>query len=122
MDISPETAFVLGVVSTLAILLVGWAVLRLTGPWVNARMNKLPLSLLELIGMRLRGSDAGLIVTTAVALNRLGESVAISELEVAYLSLPDTQRSLTDLMRGVRPHLVARLETEAQSRAGQGAT
>jgi len=35
---------------------------------------------------------------------------------VAYLSLPDTQRSLTELMRSVRPQLVARLEAEAKSR------
>ena len=108
--------------ATLATLLVGWASLRLLGPWINARVNNIPLSLPELIGMRMRGSDAGLIVTTAVALSRLGEHVPVIELEVAYMAVPPTQRTITEIMRDVRPKLVARLEAEAKSRAAEGAT
>ncbi len=121
-EISVETAFFLGVVSTLVTLVVGWALLRLTGPWVNAKANGIPLSLLDLIGMRLRRTDAGLLVNTAVVLQRLGESVELSELEVAYLSLPENKQDLTELMRSVRPQLTARLEAEAQARAARDAT
>jgi uncharacterized protein YqfA (UPF0365 family) len=120
--ISPQSGFLLGVAVTLATLLLGWSLLRLTGPWLNARVNGIPLSLPELIGMRMRRSDAGLIVTTAVALSRLGEPAKVSELELAYLSLPDNQRNLTELMRSVRPKLTARLDAEARSRAAEGAT
>jgi uncharacterized protein YqfA (UPF0365 family) len=109
-------------VATLVTLLVGWAFLRLVGPWMNARVNSIPLSLPELIGMRMRGSDAGLIVTTAVVLSRLGERVPVVELEASYMAVPRTQRTISEIMRGVRPQLVARLEEEAKSRAPRGAT
>ena len=102
--------------------MVGWALLRLTGPWVNAKANGVPLSLLDLIGMRLRSTDAGLLVNAAVVLQRLGEPVELSELEVAYLSLPENKHDLTELMRSVRPQLTARLEAKAQARAARGAT
>ena len=114
MDISAETAFILGVVATIVTLLVAWGLFRLAGPWVMAHASGVPLSLAELLGMRMRSSDAGLIVATAAALSKLGEPVTVFELEVAYLSLPDAERNLTELMRSVRPQLVARLEREAK--------
>jgi hypothetical protein len=69
--------------------------------------------------MRMRGTDADLIVATAVTLTKLGEPVALSEIEIAYLSMPDHQRTPAELMRNVRPQLVARLEAEAQARVGR---
>jgi uncharacterized protein YqfA (UPF0365 family) len=100
---------------------VGWALFRLAGPWVTARANGVPLSLLELFGMRMRGSDVDLIVATAVTLTKLGEPVVLSEIEVAYLSAPNHSRNLTELMRSVRPQLVARLELEAKAREARRA-
>jgi uncharacterized protein YqfA (UPF0365 family) len=122
VEISTETAFILGVVSTIVALSLAWVLLRLAGPWIMAQSQGVQLSLLELVGMRMRRSDASLIVATAAALKKLDESVSISELEVAYLSLPESQHTLTELMRSVRPHLVARLESELKSRAPRGAT
>ena len=87
-----------------------------------AQSQGVQLSLLELVGMRMRRSDASLIVATAAALKKLDESVPIFELEVAYLSLPESQHTLTELMRSVRPQLVSRLESELKSRAPRGAT
>ena len=100
---------------------MGWGLFRLAGPWVTARANGVPLSLPELIGMRMRDSDADLIVATAVTLTKLGEPVALSEIEVAYLSTPNHARNLTELMRSVRPHLVARLESEVKAREARRA-
>jgi hypothetical protein len=72
--------------------------------------------------MRIRGSDAELIVATAIALNKCGEPVSLIDLEAAYLSLPDTQHNLTEMMRSVRPQLVTRLEADVQARAARGST
>jgi uncharacterized protein YqfA (UPF0365 family) len=122
VDISTESAFILGVVSTLATLLVLWILLRLTGPWIMAYANGIPMTLIELVGMGIRGSDAGLIVATAIALSKFGEPVSLIDLEAAYLSLPDTQHNVTEMMRSVRPRLVTRLEADLQARAAQAAT
>jgi len=110
------------VLTTIITLVVVWSVFRLTGPWIMAKANGIPLSLAELVGMRMRGSDAGLIVATAAALSKLGEPVSVIDLEVAYLSLPDTRRTVTEIMRNVRPQLVTRLEADVQSRAARGPT
>jgi uncharacterized protein YqfA (UPF0365 family) len=119
VNISADTAFILGVVATIVALLLAWVLLRLAGPWMLAQGSGIRLSLSELVGMRMRRSDASLIVATAATLHKLGESVSIPELEAAYLSLPHNQRSLTELMRSVRPQLVTRLEAEAKSRASR---
>jgi uncharacterized protein YqfA (UPF0365 family) len=109
-------------VSTLVTLLVLWILLRVAGPWFMAYANGIPMSLIQLVGMGIRRSDAGLIVATATTLSKLGETVSLIDLEVAYLSLPDTQHNVTEMMRSVRPQLVARLEADVQARAARAAT
>jgi hypothetical protein len=76
--------------------------------------------MMTVVGMRMRRTDAGLIAATAIALSKLGQPVPVLELEVAYLSLPEGQRTMTDLMRSVRPKLVTELEARAKLRSESG--
>ena len=52
----------------------------------------------------------GLVVGTATAFTKVGEPVSLVELEAAYMALPDSRRTMGDLMRSVRPRVVADLE------------
>jgi uncharacterized protein YqfA (UPF0365 family) len=117
---SPQSGFAWGVVATIAGLLLVWWLLRVLSPWLMARASGVPLSMMQVVGMRMRRSDAGLIAATAIAFSKLGEEVPVLELEVAYLTLPESQRTMTDLMRSVRPELVAQLEARAKLRSESG--
>jgi uncharacterized protein YqfA (UPF0365 family) len=71
----------------------------------------------EALGMRLRHTDVNMIVGAAIALHKVGEPVSLLDLEAAYMALPDNRRTMTDLMRSVRPQAAASLESMAKQRA-----
>lgn len=114
--------FILGVAATLIGLLLTWGILRLLGPWIMARASGVPLSMAEALGMRMRHTDVDMVVGTAIAFHKVGEPVSLLELEAAYMALPENRRTMTDLMRSVRPQVVANLEAKAKLRpAGSAA-
>ena len=118
----PRSAYFLGVATAFAAIALVWGLFRLLGPWALARFTGSAVSLGEIIGMRMRGTDPALIVAAVNTLGRLGEEVTSADVEVAYLGLPPEQRTLGALVREVRPELIARLERESQPRhAGDAA-
>jgi uncharacterized protein YqfA (UPF0365 family) len=117
----PRVAYLLGVATAFGGMLVVWVLFRLLGPWVVAWATGAPVSLIQVFGMRMRGSDPALIVTALNTLTRLGERVSPMDVEVAYLTLPVNQRNLGALLRAVRPDVMARLEVESRTRRTGGA-
>jgi uncharacterized protein YqfA (UPF0365 family) len=117
----PWVAYVLGVVTAIAGLAILWFLFRLLSPWAMAQAGGTPISLVEILGMRLRGSDPVLIVSALNVLRRVGETASPSEVEVTYLGLPADQRKLDALLRALRPEVVARLEADARAASGGGA-
>jgi uncharacterized protein YqfA (UPF0365 family) len=117
----PRMAYLLGVATAFGAILLGWFVVRLAGPWLMAKANGTSISLVQVLGMRMRGSDARMIVAASGVLSRGGEEVSPVDLEAAYLGLPAGKRDVTELLRAVRPDLLARLERESRSRGAGGA-
>jgi uncharacterized protein YqfA (UPF0365 family) len=112
----PRTAYFLGVGTGVGGLLLVWFVFRLLAPWIAASATGAPVSLLEVFGMRMRGSDPSLIVVALNTFARLGETVPAAEVEAAYLGLPVDQRNLSALIRATRPTVMARLEADLRAR------
>lgn len=108
----PLSAYFLGVATALGGLTAIWLVLRILGPWITARASGVPLTMLNLIGMRMRKTDPGTIVSTLVILAKLGEMIPVHQLEAIYMTLPHNQRNPTALLRAARPELVDRLKQE----------
>ena len=117
----PRVAYLWGVVTAFGVIGGGWLILRLLAPWFMARATGVPISLVQIFGMRMRGSDPALIITASNTLTRFGEAVSPIDLEAAYLGLPEDQRNLGALLRSVRPALMARLLDEARTHEAGGA-
>jgi uncharacterized protein YqfA (UPF0365 family) len=117
----PRTAYLLGVVTGSAGVLLLWFVFRLLSPWIAASATGAPVSLVQVFGMRMRGSDPGLIVVALNTLAKLGETVPAAEVEAAYLGLPADQRNLSALIRATRPSVMTRLEADLRTRQAGGA-
>lgn len=111
-----RTAYFLGVATGLGGVLLVWFGFRLLGPRIAAWATGAPVSLLQVFGMRMRGSDPSLIVVALNTFARLGETVPAAEVESAYLGLPVDQRNLTALIRATRPSVMARLEADLRAR------
>jgi uncharacterized protein YqfA (UPF0365 family) len=57
--------------------------------WIQARLTDTPLSLFEIIGMRLRGCPPGRLVSAMVVLNLRGVKVSAREAEGYYRAALD---------------------------------
>jgi len=112
----PRTAYFLGVGTALGGALLVWFVFRLLSPWIAAWATGAPVSLVQVFGMRMRGSDPALIVVALNTFVKMGETVPPAEVEAAYLGLPIDQRNLVALIRATRPGVMARLEADLRAR------
>jgi uncharacterized protein YqfA (UPF0365 family) len=117
----PRSAYLLGVATTFAAGLGVWLLLRLLGPWLLARAAGGPISLLQVFGMRMRGSEPRVIVGAWNALRQLGEDVPLADIEAAYLGLPPTQRAVGAVVLAVRAGLAKRSGQEGRARQAGGA-
>ena len=86
MNDMPED-FLIVAVAILAVfaLILFTVLLLLVRPWLRAALNAVPVSLLHIVAMRLRGNPPMLLVDAYIALNRAGRSVTISDVEKVYI-------------------------------------
>lgn len=56
----------------------------LARPWLRAFLFGVPVSLLELLGARLRGNPPALLVDAYISLKHAGEEVTFRDVELAY--------------------------------------
>ena len=103
---NPWEAYLLGVASTFAVLLLLWLGLRVLEPWIMARAANVQIGFLHVVGMRLRKTDPRVIVPALVALAKREEPMSAGQLEAIYMTLPEDQRTLGGLLRAARPDLV----------------
>ena len=78
-------------VFVLGLLMLGMAfmaafMLMLFQPWLQSFMAGAPVSIFDIIGMRLRGSPPRLIVETRLVLKYRGIAVSITDVERVYLA------------------------------------
>jgi uncharacterized protein YqfA (UPF0365 family) len=76
----PRTAYFLGVGTGLGGVVLVWVAFRLLGPWITAWATGAPVSLVQVLGMRMRGSDPGLIVVALKWRPRISASLSINEI------------------------------------------
>ncbi|MEY4176987.1 MAG: hypothetical protein RLY70_561 [Planctomycetota bacterium] len=54
-------------------------------PWLRAFLHGLPVSLFQILGMRLRGNPPSVMIDAYIQLRRAGEEVTLTELEHTYI-------------------------------------
>ncbi len=83
-----------------AIVLIGFfAILRVILPWLQAFMAGAPVSLGQVVGMRLRKVDARVVVRASIMATQAGISLSSVELERAYLRGADVEKIMPLLVQ-----------------------
>jgi uncharacterized protein YqfA (UPF0365 family) len=99
---NPWNAYLLGVGTTLALLLILWMGLRIAEPWIMARAAAIPIGFPHILGMRLRKTDPAVVVGALVVLTKADQPIQPLQLEALYMTLPERQRSVDDLVKAAR--------------------
>jgi uncharacterized protein YqfA (UPF0365 family) len=102
-------------VTLLAMLSFAAFMFILLRPWLRAFMAGAPVSILSIIGMRLRGNPPGLLIDTLLALKFRGKTVSIADVERVYLANKGQVHEPARLAGMVEERL--RLQSEAAERA-----
>lgn len=100
-------SFVAGFTCSLVFIFVAGVMLFLVLPWFRAFLSGTPLSLFQVLGMRLRGSPIKLLLDAQVALVHSGLQVDMREVESIYLANRGRILDLQDLVDAVREHHAA---------------
>jgi uncharacterized protein YqfA (UPF0365 family) len=88
------------------LLLSGLLVMYLAlAPWFRCFLSGAPITLVQLVGMRLRGTPVKMITDAAVALVQSGHSVSCHQVERAYLANRHRIMTMADLLEIVKKDL-----------------
>lgn len=85
----------------LVILVLFFSVVRI---WIQGLLSGVPVSILDVIGMRLRRSPPDLIVRTAIVLRHRGQPASLVDIEAAYLGFGSGVTSPDELADLVLQH------------------
>ena len=86
MDASVVGPFVLGLGLGIAITLLGVVLVAASGPWRRATFSGVPIPLLAIVGMRLRGTPPDVIVDAGVSLAKRGHPASWDVIEAVFLA------------------------------------
>lgn len=81
-----ELAIVALVVGVIFFFVMAALTLLLFRPWLRGLLSGAPVTALRILGMRLRGTPANLLVDAYVQLRARGREIAIGEVERQYLA------------------------------------
>lgn len=96
------TAYFLGAGTTFLMLLVAWIILRIAEPWAMATAAGIPVGFAHVLGMRLRKTDPLVVIGALVVLTKSDQPISPFKLEAIYMSLPDQERDVENLLRAAR--------------------
>ena len=76
--------------------------IQLVRPWLRAILHGTPVTLLQIVGMRLRGNPPSLLIDACVSLNRGGVSATIANVENVYIDHKNRVLTSEDLVEWVK--------------------
>jgi len=94
MPASPEMplAVVVSVFGLILFVLCVMIYVRFSSTWLRAFMSGTPVSFLDLIGMRLRGTDFKAVVRALIVARQGGVAIAPDEMEKAWIQGVDLEK------------------------------
>ncbi len=90
-----------GAVLIVFIVLNLWLIFRFFSPWMRAFSGGAPVSIFSIIGMRLRGTPANMLIDAYVTLKQRGVTITFQDLERTYLAQRNEIQDGEDLLRKV---------------------
>jgi uncharacterized protein YqfA (UPF0365 family) len=85
------------VISTVVCLSLFFFFVIAARPWLRAFMHKTPVSILNIIAIRLRGNSPAMMIDAYIALRRIGMSVTLSDVENEYIDNGNRSATSEDL-------------------------
>lgn len=76
--------------------------LLLVRPWLRSFMHGAPVTIIQILGMRLRGNPTTLILDAYIALKRAGRPETIGMVESAYIDARNRVLTSDDLIEQVK--------------------
>jgi uncharacterized protein YqfA (UPF0365 family) len=71
-------------------------------PWLRGMLSQAPVSLIEVVGMSLRGNPPGLLVDVLIILRHRGVMVSAAEVERTYIALGKQPMTAAELAERVQ--------------------
>jgi uncharacterized protein YqfA (UPF0365 family) len=87
-----EIVLVMAGIFLLLALAVLFMMVKVFAPWIRAFTSGVPLSVLQIIGMRLRKTDVQAVVRALIMANQAGVPVPSADMERAYLQGVDLEK------------------------------
>ena len=86
------------VVALMGVLVVFVFALSMARPWLRAMMSGAPVSLISILGMRLRGTPPNLVIDAYIQLRMRGNETGLADVERQYIAQQQRVRSSGDLV------------------------
>ena len=99
--------FMFGVLSMLFVQFM----LYLAHPWFKSVLSGAPVSVLQVVAMRLRGNPPGLILDAYVQMTKRGQRISLDVIEATYMAHPGNAASVEALVRALEEQCAERLST-----------
>jgi uncharacterized protein YqfA (UPF0365 family) len=84
-----------GLLGVLAIFVLALSMFK---PWMRAMMSGAPVSVMSILGMRLRGTPPNLVIDAYIQLHMRGNETELSEVERQYIAYSNRIRTSGDLV------------------------
>jgi uncharacterized protein YqfA (UPF0365 family) len=97
-----QVVLVILIAVAIAILVVMVLFLSFIRIWIKAITSGVPISLIRIIGMKLRGNPTELLIDAHIILTKQQSSATLDETEYTYMENRNRVRSSDDLIRLVR--------------------
>lgn len=94
-NLLPFIGIALALVGVIAVFVFA---LALFAPWVRSLLSGAPISMINLLGMRIRGTPVRLIGEAYVELTHRGAAVTVTDVERVYLANRSRVRNARDLV------------------------
>ena len=109
MDAAQKTfVFVFLPMFAFLVLVVAFVFVPVLRPWLRALFHGAPVSILHIVGMRLRGNPPRLLIDAYIALRRADLEVTIGDVENAYIDGRNRILTSDDLVELVKKGAKAR--------------
>lgn len=90
------------IVITLVVLAVMALFLSIIGLWVRALTSGVPIHVLHIVGMKLRGNPARLLIDAYILLSKAGVQTTLDETEYVFMQNRNRVRIPEELVRLVK--------------------
>ena len=97
-----------GIIAGVLITLIPIYMVFFVKTWFKAFFSGAPVRLIDVIGMRLRGTPIDLVIKTYIAFRKRDQQIALADIEVCCLAHPSTTSNQEALMTTVEEMLEKR--------------